>query len=70
MAVLGCEVVFVIPWIVAQQASLSMGFPRQEYQSGLSFPSPRDLSSPSGSCIIGRHFIAESPWKDIGLKWK
>ena len=29
------------PWIVAYQACLSMGFSRQEYQIGLSFPSPR-----------------------------
>jgi len=28
----------VIPWTVACQAPLSMGFPRQEYWSGLSFP--------------------------------
>ena len=34
------------PWIVAQQAPLSMGFSRQEYQSGLSFPSPGDLPKP------------------------
>ena len=31
---------FVTPWIVAYQASPSMGFSRQEYQSGLPFPSP------------------------------
>ena len=31
------------PWTVAHQAPLSMGFPRQEYWSGLSFPSPGDL---------------------------
>ena len=31
------------PWTVAWQAPLSMEFPRQEYWSGLSFPSPRDL---------------------------
>ena len=30
---------FVIPWTVAHQASLSMGFPRQEYWSRLLFPS-------------------------------
>ena len=30
-------------WTVACQASLSMGFPRQEYWSGLPFPSPGDL---------------------------
>ena len=28
------------------QASLSMGFPRQEYWSGLKFPSPEDLPNP------------------------
>ena len=31
---------FVTPWTVAHQAPLSMGFPRQEYRSGLPFPSP------------------------------
>ena len=31
------------PWTVACQAPLSMGFPRQEYWSGLPFPSPGDL---------------------------
>ena len=36
----------LIPWIVACQASLSMGFPRQEYWSGLSFPSLGDLPHP------------------------
>ena len=33
-------------WTVALQAPLSMGFSRQEYWSGLPFPSPRDLSNP------------------------
>ena len=31
---------FATPWTVARQAPLSMGFPRQEYWSGLPFPSP------------------------------
>ena len=31
------------PWTVAHHASLSMGFPRQEYWNGLPFPSPCDL---------------------------
>ena len=31
---------FATPWTVAPQAPLSMGFPRQEYWSGLPFPSP------------------------------
>ena len=30
----------VTPWTAARQAPLSMGFPRQEYLSGLPFPSP------------------------------
>ena len=30
-------------WTVARQAPLSRGFPRQEYWSGLPFPSPGDL---------------------------
>ena len=39
-----CHVrLFATPWTVAYQASLSMGFSRQEYWSGLSFPSPGDL---------------------------
>ena len=41
---LSCVVLFATPWTVALQAPLSMGFPRQEYWSGLSFPSPGDLS--------------------------
>ena len=34
---------FVIPWTTGRQAPLSMGFPRQEYWSGLPFPSPGHL---------------------------
>ena len=37
---------FVTPWIVAHQAPPSMGFTRQEYWSGLPFPSPGDLANP------------------------
>ena len=40
---------FVTPWTVACQASLSMGFPRQEYWSGLPFPPPGDVFSTQGS---------------------
>ena len=36
----------VIPWAVAHQAPPSMGFSRQEYWSGLPFPSPGDLPDP------------------------
>ena len=37
---------FATPWTVARQAPLSMGFSRQEYWSGLPFPSPGDLPNP------------------------
>ena len=37
---------FATPWTVARQAPLSMGFSKQEYWSGLPFPSPGDLPNP------------------------
>ena len=37
---------FVTPWTVTCQAPLSMGFPRQEYWSGLPFPFSRNLPEP------------------------
>jgi len=45
-------------------ALLSMGFPRQEYRSGLPFPSPRYLpwrhrDGTCVSCIEGRFFTTE-----------
>ena len=38
----------IIIWTVAYQASRSMGFSRQEYWSGLPFPSPGDLPPDPG----------------------
>ena len=37
---------FATPWTVAHHAPMSLRFPRQEYWSGLSFPSPGDLAKP------------------------
>ena len=37
---------FATPWTVAYQAPLSMGLSRQEYWSGLPFPSPGDIPNP------------------------
>ena len=37
---------FATSWTVAYQAPWSMGFSRQEYWSGLPFPSPEDLPNP------------------------
>ena len=55
------------PWTVACQAPLSMGFPRQEYGSGLPFPSPGDLPNPGiervSSGSAGGFFTMEPPGK-------
>ena len=40
---LSCILLSATPWTRAHQAPLSKGFPRQEYWSGLPFPSPGDL---------------------------
>ena len=37
---------FAIPWTVAHPAPLFIGFPGQEYWSGLPFPPPGDLPDP------------------------
>ena len=37
---------FATPWTAAHQAPPSIGFSRQEYWSGLPFPSPGDLPDP------------------------
>ena len=37
---------FVTPWTIARQVPLSIEFSRQEYWSGLPFPSPWDLPNP------------------------
>ena len=41
-----CVQLFVTLWTIACQASLSMGFSRQEYWSGLPCPPPEDLPNP------------------------
>jgi len=60
---------FEIPWTVAHQAPLSVGFPRQEYWSGLSFPSPGDLLDqgidPMSPALAGGFFPTEPPEKPI-----
>ena len=41
--IFSCVWLFMTPWTVAHQAPLSLRFPRQEYWSGMPFPSPGDL---------------------------
>ena len=52
-------------WTVAHEAPLSMEFPRQEYWSGLPFPSPGDPSDPGikpvSLALAGEFFTTESP---------
>ena len=54
------------PQTVDHQASLPMVFPRQEYWSGLPFPSPGDLPDPgikpTSPAMAGRVFTTEPPW--------
>ena len=55
----------VTPWTVACQATPSLRFSRQEYWSGLPFPSPGDLPDsgiePSSPALVGRFFTTEPP---------
>ena len=51
---------FTTPWTIAHQTHLSMGFPRQEYWSGLPFPTLGDLPNPgiklTSLALAGRFF--------------
>ena len=57
-------------WIIALQAPLSMGFSRQEYWSGLPWPSPGDLPdtgieplSLMSPALAGKFFTASTTWE-------
>ena len=72
---------FGTPWTVAHQAPLSMGFPRQEYWSGLPCPPPWDLPDPGAeppslvSPALAGGFFATSatrepiPFFEVGMDW-
>jgi len=53
---------FATLWTIAHQAPLSMGFPKQEYWSGLPFPPPRHLCNPGiklvSPALSGRFFTS------------
>ena len=61
---------FVTLWTVACQAPLSVGFPRQEYWSGLPFSFPGDLPNPGvepmSPALAGRFSATEPPGKSTG----
>ena len=54
-------------WTIAYQAPRSMGFPRQEYWNGLSFPPPGDLPDPEieplSPILEGGFFTTQTPGK-------
>ena len=60
---------FAIPWTVAHQAPLSMGFPRQEYWSSLPFFSSEDLPDPgikpASPALAGGFFTTKPPAKPL-----
>ena len=75
---------FVTSWTVAYQVPLSMEFSRQEYWSGLPFPSPGDLPNPgikprssafqadalpSEPRLVLDHINLTRNWIDIGLQF-
>ena len=70
---LSCVRLFATLWTVAYQALLSMGFSRQEYWSGVPFPSPGDLPNPGikpGSpALAGRFFLPLSHLGRHGSKY-
>ena len=55
---------FATPWTEAHQGPLSMGYPRQEYWSGLPFPPPGDLPhpgiEPESPALVSGFFTTES----------
>ena len=68
---------FVTPWIVALQAPLCVGFSRQEYWSGLPFPSQEDLPDPGtqpmapvSPVLAGRHFTVEPHFSQLSRSMK
>ena len=63
---------FTTLWTIAHQASLSMGFSRREYWSGLLCPPPGDLPDPGiepasliSSVLVGGFFTTSATWEDF-----
>ena len=72
---------FATPWTVAHQDSLSMGFSRHEYWSGLPCPSLGDLPNPRDWCratikaqrwhqsvqLLNHVWLFETPWTSLSI---
>ena len=71
LCALSCVWHFAIPWTVARQVPLSMGFSRQDYWSGVPFPAPGDLPNPgmeptsleSQVASAGGFFTTSATWE-------
>ena len=68
-AVLSHVQLFASAWTVAHQAPLSVGFPKQEYWSGLPFPTPVDFPNPGmeptslvSPALVGGFFTTSTTW--------
>ena len=79
VCLLSCFIVSnsAIPWIVAHQAPLSMGFSRQEYWSGLSCPPSGDIPVPGikrtslmSPALAGEFFTTGAAWEGRGACYK
>ena len=73
-AVLSCVQLFVTLWTIACQAPLSTEFSRQEYWSGLPFPTPGDLPDPgikhiSCNSCTGKQILYLLSHLGIPLRW-
>ena len=66
---LSCFWLFATPWTIAYQAPPSVGFSRQEYWSGLPFPSPGDLPNtgiePGSPALQADALPSEPPGKPL-----
>ena len=64
---------FLTPWTVASQAPLSVGFPRQEYWSGLPFPTPGGLPDsgikPVSPGLAGGVCNYQATWEARWREW-
>ena len=65
---------FGIPWTVTCQIPLSIEFSRQEYRSGLPFPTPEDLPNPeikpvslASPALAGNFFNTGTTWEAPGI---
>ena len=72
---LSCVQLFGTPWTAARQAPLSIEFSRQDYRSGLPFPTPGNLPYPGikpaslvSTALTGGFFTIEPPGKPLPLR--